>query len=212
MCLTVPYGRPSCLCARPASMWQRHDLLATVARLAPGRVWDHLHRVLLDRFVRADQIDWARAALDAASVPAPRGATKPGRTRRIAARLGRSATSVSMVAARPRPSAIWPPTGMRPCNWQRWWTRFLRSDGHAGPKGRGYAVMDDAECAQAIAVMAYHPESDSPAPSGWCRRTHAIMRAAKRDGFAGANGISFHQLTSRLMLIAVPWQHAADGF
>lgn len=44
-------------------------------------VWDRLHRVLLDRLGQANAIDWSRAALDSASVPAKRGARRPARTR-----------------------------------------------------------------------------------------------------------------------------------
>jgi transposase len=54
-------------------------------------VWARLHRALLDRLGDADQLDWSRAALDSASVPAKRGATRPGRIRRIAAKRARSA-------------------------------------------------------------------------------------------------------------------------
>ena len=42
-------------------------------------VWDRLHRTLLDRLGRADRIDWARASLDSASVPAKRGARSSSR-------------------------------------------------------------------------------------------------------------------------------------
>ena len=49
-------------------------------------VWDRLHRELLDRLGEAEQIDWSRASLDAASIPAKKGASASGRTRRIAAR------------------------------------------------------------------------------------------------------------------------------
>jgi transposase len=38
-------------------------------------VWEKLHRVLLDRLGEAKQIDWKRASLDSASVPA-KGGTK----------------------------------------------------------------------------------------------------------------------------------------
>jgi transposase len=48
-------------------------------------VWDRLHRTLLDRLGDADRIDWERASLDSASVPAKRGATRSDRTRPIAA-------------------------------------------------------------------------------------------------------------------------------
>jgi transposase len=55
-------------------------------------VWEELHRVLLERLGEADRIDWERASLDSASVPAKRGAEKPERIRRIAANRARSAT------------------------------------------------------------------------------------------------------------------------
>jgi transposase len=37
-------------------------------------VWEWLHLVLLNRLGEADQIDWERASLDSASIPAKRGA------------------------------------------------------------------------------------------------------------------------------------------
>ena len=55
-------------------------------------VWERLHRALLDRLGQAEEIDWERASLDSASVPAPGGAKRPARTRRIAANRARSAT------------------------------------------------------------------------------------------------------------------------
>ena len=55
-------------------------------------VWDELRRALLDRLGGADRIDWSRAALDSASVPAKRGARRWDRTQPIAARPARSAT------------------------------------------------------------------------------------------------------------------------
>ena len=55
-------------------------------------VWDALHRALLDRLGEADRIDWSRAALDSASVPAKRGASKPAATRRTAASRAPSGT------------------------------------------------------------------------------------------------------------------------
>ncbi len=54
-------------------------------------VWEKLHRVLLDRLGEADEIDWERASLDSASVPAKRGANEPARIRRIEANRARSA-------------------------------------------------------------------------------------------------------------------------
>ena len=55
-------------------------------------VWDRLHRTLLDRLGEADRIDWERASLDSASVPAKRGATRSVRTRPIAANRARNGT------------------------------------------------------------------------------------------------------------------------
>jgi len=54
-------------------------------------VWERLHRELLDRLGEADRIDWSRASLDSASIPAKRGATSSVPTRRIAANRARSA-------------------------------------------------------------------------------------------------------------------------
>ena len=61
--------------------------------------WDRLHRELLDRLGGADRIDWSRASLDSASVPAPGGARRPARTRRTAANRAASATVWSSAAA-----------------------------------------------------------------------------------------------------------------
>jgi transposase len=54
-------------------------------------VWKELHHKILDRLGKADEIDWHRASLDSASVPAPGGAKRPERIRRIKERRARSA-------------------------------------------------------------------------------------------------------------------------
>ncbi len=54
-------------------------------------IWRRIHQELLDWLGEADQLDWSRAALDSASVPAKRGANSPGRIRRIGAVRARSA-------------------------------------------------------------------------------------------------------------------------
>ena len=54
-------------------------------------LWERLHQVLLDRLGQADQIEWERACLDSASIPAKRGATKSARIRRIKQKRARSA-------------------------------------------------------------------------------------------------------------------------
>lgn len=55
-------------------------------------VWDRLHQTLLDELGKADEIDWERAALDSASIPAKKGAMPPGRARRTAANPAPNAT------------------------------------------------------------------------------------------------------------------------
>jgi transposase len=54
-------------------------------------VWEKLHHEILDRLGKADEIDWHRASLDSASVPAPGGAKRLARIRRIKERRARSA-------------------------------------------------------------------------------------------------------------------------
>jgi transposase len=56
-------------------------------------VWAALHRALLERLQGAGQLDWGRAALDSAAVPAKRGARRPGRTRPTGASRAPSAPS-----------------------------------------------------------------------------------------------------------------------
>jgi transposase len=55
-------------------------------------VWDRLLRVLLDELGADGRIDWSRASLDAGSVPAPGGASRPARTPPTAANWAASAT------------------------------------------------------------------------------------------------------------------------
>src|SRR4051812_29782494 len=57
-------------------------------------IWHRLHRILLDRLGRASTIDWSRACVDSASVPAKRGARKPAPIRPIAAEPAPSAISL----------------------------------------------------------------------------------------------------------------------
>src|SRR5918912_4020098 len=62
-------------------------------------VWARLQQVLLNRLGEADQIDWSRASMDSARVPAKKGALRPVRIRRIAASRARSAMLWSTAAA-----------------------------------------------------------------------------------------------------------------
>jgi transposase len=72
-------------------------------------VWRQLHRRLLDRLGAQDAIDWSRASVDSASVPAKKGARKPARIRQIAAKRARSA----MLWSNGRASRS-PPSSRRP--------------------------------------------------------------------------------------------------
>lgn len=81
-------------CGSGMTCWRRlHDW-------QQAGVWSALHRVLLKRLKAAGQLDWSRASLDSASVPAKKAGRLWVRTRRIGARLARSGTSASMPAAR----------------------------------------------------------------------------------------------------------------
>ena len=64
-------------------------------------VWEQLHRTLLQRLADAEKLDWSRASLDSASLPAKKGAKRPGRIQRIAANRARSAILWSTEPASP---------------------------------------------------------------------------------------------------------------
>ena len=73
-------------CGSGSTCWRR------LKEWEEAGVWRKLHRVLLDRLGEADEIDWERASLDSASVPAKRGAKRSARTRRTEANRAASAT------------------------------------------------------------------------------------------------------------------------
>jgi transposase len=79
------YLPPEMGCGSGMTCWRR------LREWHESGVWQRLHQVLLDRLGEADRIDWSRAALDSSSVPAEKGAMKPGRIRRIAANRARNA-------------------------------------------------------------------------------------------------------------------------
>jgi transposase len=66
-------------------------------------VWQRIHQTLLNRLGERDRIDWSRASLDSASVPAKRGALPPAPIRRIAANRVRSAMLWSIARVSPSP-------------------------------------------------------------------------------------------------------------
>ena len=76
-------------------------------------VWKRLQHELLNRLRDAEQIDWSRAAIDASSVPAKKGAARPGRIRRIVENRARSAIFFATPAAFRSPSSSRQPTSTR---------------------------------------------------------------------------------------------------
>ena len=55
--------------------------------------WRRLHQVLLEELAQADRIDWDRAALDSAAVPAPGGAPRNGQEPNGSRQTGHEAPS-----------------------------------------------------------------------------------------------------------------------
>jgi transposase len=68
-------------------------------------VWDALEQTLRDELGVAGGIDWSRACLDSASIPAKKGGRRQGRIRPIVANRGRSARSSPTVMASRSPSS-----------------------------------------------------------------------------------------------------------
>jgi transposase len=91
-------------CGSGITCWRR-----LVAWQAAG-VWRRLHAKLLDWLGDADRLDWSRASLDSASVPAKKGDPRPARIRRIAANRARSAIWSSTATGSRWPSAFRPRT------------------------------------------------------------------------------------------------------
>jgi transposase len=73
-------------CGSGSTCWRR------LREWQEAGVWEELHRTLLNRLGEADRIEWERASLDSASVPAKRGDRRPARIRRIREKRARSAT------------------------------------------------------------------------------------------------------------------------
>ena len=72
-------------CGSGVTCWRR------LRQWQEAGVWQRLLGVLLDRLGEADRIDWSRASLDSASIPAKKGTQKPARIRRIRENRERSA-------------------------------------------------------------------------------------------------------------------------
>ncbi len=76
-------------------------------------VWEKLQHELLNRLREADQLDWSRASMDAARVPAKKGDLRLARIRRIAANRARSAILWSKPTASRSPKRSRRPTATR---------------------------------------------------------------------------------------------------
>ncbi len=92
-------------------------------------VWNRLRKTMLDRLAKADEIDWKRASLDSASVPAPGGAKRRGPIRRTRTNRARSVTFWSTGGASHSLLSTPPPTSMTLRRWRRPWTPSRRSVG-----------------------------------------------------------------------------------
>ena len=86
------FGCTGMTCWRRLRDWQQAGVLGD------------LHRMLLERLAEADALDWGRASIDSASIPAKGGARRrprrSARTPRTAGARAPGATSSSMPAAR----------------------------------------------------------------------------------------------------------------
>lgn len=77
-------------CGSGVTCWRR------LCEWQEAGVWEELHRLLLERLAGAEKIDWQRASLDSANIPAKRGDQEPVRIRRIKEKRDRSAMLWSM--------------------------------------------------------------------------------------------------------------------
>ena len=112
-------------------MWQWHDVLATAVGLAARWRGARLHHVLLQRLADAGKIDWSRASLDSASVPAKRGAERqPALIRLTAASLAPSVILSLTAAVSRSPSSSRQPTSMIRSGWRRPLMPSSRSASH----------------------------------------------------------------------------------
>ena len=89
-------------CGCGMTCWRR------LAEWHAAGAWEALHAACLARLQGAGAIDWSRAAVDSARVPAPLGGQKPGRTRPTApspAASTRSSWTATASRSRPRSPA-----------------------------------------------------------------------------------------------------------
>ncbi len=116
-------------CGSGATCWRR------LRDWQQAGVWERLHTRLLDWLGDEAAIDWSRASADSLNVRAKRGARRPARTRRIAARPAPSTTSWWIGTASRWRCASRPPTPTTRHSSSRWSTRSPRSSARAGDRG-----------------------------------------------------------------------------
>jgi transposase len=114
-------------------------------------IWAQLHRTLLQRLQDAGLLDWERAALDSASVPAPGGASRPARIRRIVANWVRNATSWLTAMASHSPYVSRARMCMTVACWRRVSMRSQRCGSRTG--GEGDRVSARRNCMQIKAMI-----------------------------------------------------------
>src|ERR1700737_4634079 len=66
-------------CWRRLRDWYQAGVWRRLRDWYQAGVWRRLHQVLLEELAQADRIDWDRAALDSAAVPAPGGGPETGK-------------------------------------------------------------------------------------------------------------------------------------
>jgi hypothetical protein len=126
---------PMATVAQRAGVWQRHHLLAALARLAEGRGLAAITRDAPEWLGDKAAVDWTRASADSLSVRAKRGASRQDRTRSTAASAAPSTTWWLIGTASRWPCGSRPPTRTTPPSSSRLSTRFHPSSGHGESRG-----------------------------------------------------------------------------
>jgi transposase len=144
-------------------------------------VWDRLHRLLLDRLGSRGRLDWSRASLDSASIPAKRGANRPARIRRTAADRARSITCWWTATASHLPRSSARPTGTTHACWSRCLMRW--------PPSRACGAVPASDRTSCTATRDMTSTAvEPPVGSGASRRASPVgawNRARSSAGIAG---------------------------
>ena len=205
-------------CGSGMSCWQR------LRDWHEAGVWAALHRVLLERLQAAGQVDWRRAALDSASVPAKGGIgaasidrTEPDRsrqTRHQAPHRGRRQRHTARRADRSRQPARQPDAGTHvgghPAGAQRQARPTATAAGQAArrppicfaacPSG---GSLRDGLRPPTLPPRVPHPRHPAPHRAAWCRE--------QRPPRAAPLGVErTHAWQNRYRRLAVRYERRAD--